>query len=125
MSGEGVRGAGHICGLLLTSCGRPAAEKMGIFWPRAILRNEPQGVHTPTHRETERQTQTQTQTQTHTQRQTDTNTDTHKRAHTHTMPHITYILVMMSVNFAAVCADADHYKDMEAISARITGPIRA
>ena len=60
-----------------------------------------------------------------TERQRDTDTDTHKHTRTHTMPHITFILGMMSVNFAAVCADADHYKDLEAISARITGPIRA
>ena len=29
--GGGKRRRSYLCGLLLTSCGRPAAEKMGIF----------------------------------------------------------------------------------------------
>ena len=89
--------------------------------------------YTHTHTHTERERQTDTDTQTHTHRQTQTHKRARAHTHTHTMPHITYVLGMMSLRgvairsfgFAAVCADADHYKDMEAIGSHITRPIRA
>ena len=71
-------------------------------------------------------------TDTHTQ--TDTDIQTRARAHTHThyaTHHIrprydvTRGVAIRSFDFAAVCADADHYKDMMAIGSHITRPIWA